>query len=198
VAGHAELADDENVERAGDLGRNRDATTGNAEHYDVGAVSEVAEFGGEQAARFGTVAKTPLGGEWSRPGSDRVEKMRGEPARRQSRDFVEGSRLLEKMRGSGNHLEARHPRQPLHCVTVERENELIVTPDAVPPRPSAVAMFEVRVAATEPAPPTIGTYPTETAVDAAGKLRIVTVGCDHVLAHLDAVDRPVFLQLPHV
>jgi len=70
VAGHAELADDENVERnverAGDLGRNRDATTGKAEHYDVGAVSEVAEFGGEQAARFGTVAKTPLGGQWSR------------------------------------------------------------------------------------------------------------------------------------
>src|ERR1019366_7457260 len=100
-----------------------------SEHYDVGAVSEVAEFGCEQAARFGTVAKTPLGGEWSRPGSDRVEKMRREPARPQSRHILEGSRLLEKMRGSGNHLEARHPGKPLQRATIEREDKPIVTPD---------------------------------------------------------------------
>jgi hypothetical protein len=59
-------------------------------------------------------------------------------------------------------------------------------------------MVEMCVAARELAPPPIGTYPTEAAADAAGDRWIVTIGCEHVLAHLDAVYRQVFLQLPHV
>jgi hypothetical protein len=50
-----------NVERARDLGCDGDAATGKAEHDDVTSVREAAEFGGEQLACFGTVAKTLLG-----------------------------------------------------------------------------------------------------------------------------------------
>ena len=74
-----ELADDQdvkgNVERARDLGCDGDAATAKAEHDDVTSVREVAEFGGEQLACFGTVAKTLLGDQRSRPRSDRIHVL---------------------------------------------------------------------------------------------------------------------------
>ncbi|MGA7988029.1 MAG: hypothetical protein WCB51_06480 [Candidatus Dormiibacterota bacterium] len=69
---------------------------------------------------------------------------------------------------------------------------------ARPLRTSPATAFGVCVAATEPAPPTISTYPPEAAADAAGKLFFITVGCDQVLTHLDTVHREVVLQLPHM
>jgi hypothetical protein len=63
VAGDAELAHEEDVERgierACDLGRDGHAAAGETQHDHVVAAGEPAQAGRDEPARFGTIAEAP-------------------------------------------------------------------------------------------------------------------------------------------
>jgi hypothetical protein len=101
VPGHAQLANEEHVERGvertGDLERDRHAATRQAEHDHVVAAGVLAEPLGELAAGVPPVPE-PLHG--------RLAQVLDEPLAGQGRHALECARLLEQVPG------ARHDHEP--------------------------------------------------------------------------------------